>query len=62
MKTNKPPKHKPDPLLKKSHAHPDKTKYNRKRNADDGTWQKEIDANCPHLNIQDLTDKSGSIE
>ena len=56
MKT---PKHKPDPRLRKSHAHPDKTKYKRPKGSDE--WGDHIDS-MPHLveiNWDELPDKAG---
>jgi len=56
------PRHKPDPLLKKGHAHKSKKDYSRR----DGSWQKEIDAGLPNLKIQDWpesdSDKQGAHE
>ena len=56
-KTHNPPR----TLLKKSHPHTSKKDYKRDRS--DGTWQKELDANLPHLNEIDwdsLPHKTGS--
>ena len=59
----KPPKHKPDPRLKKSHAHPDKKKDYRR---EDFTWQGELDKHTPvNMEIIDwdeVADKSGGTE
>ena len=57
MKTKKEPR----ALLKKSHAHKSKKDYDRKNDYAD-SWQKEIDAGLPNMNIVDwdeVTDKSG---
>ena len=58
----KPPKHKPDPRLKKSHPHESKKDYRR----EDFTWQAELDKHVPEnmeiIDWEDVTDKSGGTE
>ena len=56
------PRNKPNPLLKKGHAHKSKRDYKR---ADRNTWADEINANPPNLNVvdyEDLPDKTGGHE
>jgi len=56
------PRHKPDPLLKKGHAHKSAKYYKR---AKPNTWGNEISKNPPNLNVvdyEDLPDKTGGHE
>jgi len=60
----KSPKHKPDPMLKKSHAHVSKKDYKRPTPSQENTWRDEAEG-CPHLNEVDwdkLPDQSGGVK
>ena len=60
MKT---PKHTSDPLLKKSHANKSKKDYSRKSKHPVTSERIEDHiSGMPHLDIQKLTDKTGSHE
>ena len=57
----KPPKHKPDPRLRKSHAHTSKKDYKRVKNSDE--WGDHLPT--PHIDMIDwdeLPDKAGTKE